>query len=106
MSTNRKQQLLDYLKAEPDSSFLLFALAKEYETEQKTSEAIITYETLLVKNPNYTGAYYHLGKQYVLSEQTQKAIEIYLKGIEICKSTGATHDASELRAALEDLTDY
>ncbi len=104
MSTDRKAKIISFLEKDPDSSFLLFALAKEYEADLNTTLAIHTYERLLSIHPTYTGAYYHLGKQYELLSDPEKAIGIYQLGISICNQQKAIHDASELRGALENLT--
>ncbi len=103
--SSRKSLLLSLLDKDPKSSFLLFALAKEFEAENNTASAIITYEKLLALDPMYTGAYYHLGKQYILINDLNKARAIYHAGIEICNSVHASHDASELRSALEDINE-
>ncbi len=101
--TNRKSQLVSLLEKDPDSSFLQFALAKEFESEHNTESAITTYERLLASDPAYTGAYYHLGKQYILLNDLEKARATFTKGIAICQAVHASHDASELRSALNDL---
>lgn len=101
---DRKSKIISFLAKDPDSAFLLFALAKEYEADQNPALAIQSYEKLLATNPNYTGAYYHLGKQYELLADNEKAIGIYQQGIVICNQQKAMHDASELRGALENLT--
>lgn len=104
MDHDRKAKLTELLVKDPHSSFLLFALAKEYEALQNTQEAIHTYERLLSHDPDYTGAYYHLGKQYEVLLEIKNAIETYEKGISVCMKLRATHDASELRGALELIT--
>ncbi len=99
----RKDQIKSMLEKEPTSSFLLFALAKEYENENNPALAIRTYLDLLNQNNQYTGAYYHLGKQYEAMGEIGAAVSIFTKGIEICKQVHAMHDASELKSALEEL---
>ncbi|MEP7322753.1 MAG: tetratricopeptide repeat protein [Saprospiraceae bacterium] len=101
METDRKKKILDLLQHDPNSSFLLFALAKEHEADHETAEAINTYEKLIFSDPSYTGAYYHLGKQYELRLEIKDAIEVYEKGIAICLQQKSMHDANELRGALE-----
>ena len=98
MDTDRKSKIILLLSQDPDSGFLLFALAKEYEYESDHQSAIGTYQRLLSKDPFYTGAYYHLSKQLI-------AIETIHKGIDICLQAKAQHDASELRGLLEEITD-
>jgi tetratricopeptide (TPR) repeat protein len=75
MNKDRKARLLELLTKDPKAPFLLFALAKEYEAGQNTLEAIRIYNQLLSVDPNYTGAYYHLGKQYEQLSDVQQAIQ-------------------------------
>ncbi len=104
MANERKEKIITFLSKDPESSFLLFALAKEYESDGETEAAIATYIKLLDSNVGYTGAYYHLGKQYELLADNEKAIAIYKQGMVICHQHKALHDASELRGALDNLT--
>lgn len=105
MDTDRKSKIIQLLSQDPASGFLLFALAKEYEYESDHATAIETYQKLLSNDPFYTGAYYHLSKQLIAIDDHQAAVETIHKGIDICLQTKATHDASELRGLLEEITD-
>ncbi|HNR06822.1 MAG TPA: tetratricopeptide repeat protein [Saprospiraceae bacterium] len=100
---DRKETLLRFLEKDPASPFLLFALAKEYETEGNLSASLETYEQLLQADPRYTGAYYHLGKLYERLESPDKAKEVYEHGLVLCRQQKAWHDANELQGALNDL---
>lgn len=102
---DRKKNLLEFLEKDPSSSFLKFALAKEYENENNPVKSIELFESLILADPAYTGAYYHLGKQYVKIKETKKAIQVYEAGIAACKLHKAWHDSNELRSALEELTE-
>ncbi|MBK6478830.1 MAG: hypothetical protein IPP04_05210 [Saprospiraceae bacterium] len=105
MDTDRKSKIILLLSQDPDSGFLLFALAKEYEYESDHQSAIGTYQRLLSKDPFYTGAYYHLSKQLIAIDKHKAAVETIHKGIDICLQAKAQHDASELRGLLEEITD-
>jgi uncharacterized protein HemY len=100
---DRKSKIEEFLKQQPDSSFLLFALAKEWEAEQNDENAIATYQQIVRNDPKYTGTYYHLGKIFVQRGEYQMAREIFIQGLEACKLAHAIHDANELQAALDDL---
>lgn len=102
---DRKKNLLEFLEKDPNSSFLRFALAKEYENENNPPKSIEWLEALIRDDPAYTGAYYHLGKQYVKINQPDQAILVYQAGLAACKIHRATHDANELRAALSEISD-
>ncbi|MEO6189631.1 MAG: tetratricopeptide repeat protein [Saprospiraceae bacterium] len=96
---NRKFQLEQMLKDEPNNSFLLFAMAKEYESEMNYLEAIQSLESLRTKDPNYTGLYYHLSAIYRKNNQITEAKSILDTGIEICTKLNAHHDLSELKSS-------
>lgn len=103
MSTDRLKQLLDFYKNAPKDSFLIFALAKEYESLQNISEALAYYLKLEELDPNYIGLYYHLGKLYEVLEENIKAQKTYKTGIVISQEAGDYHAVSELNNALQNL---
>lgn len=102
---DRKKDLMEFLEKDPTSSFLRFALAKEYENENNPRKSIELFEDLIHSDPGYTGAYYHLGKQYLKIREKDQAIRVYQAGLAACRIHHAHHDASELRGALLEITD-
>lgn len=99
MSNTRLDKLQTFLAESPDDSFLLFALAKEYEGTGKAQKALETYLRLQETNEQYIGLYYHLGKLYEQLEQAQPAWDTYCKGMAIAKAEGDQHAYSELAGA-------
>ena len=100
---SRLQQLLSLFEESPKDSFLLFALAKEYESAGNFDEALQKYLTLVEQDENYVGTYYHLAKLYENSDETDKALETYQKGMSIAKKLGDQHSLSELSSAKMNL---
>ncbi len=100
---SRLVQLQTMLKEDPKDSFLLFAVAKEYEKLQDLDQAISYYENLVQNDSKYTGVYYHLGGAYAELDNKEKAIEVYQTGIAICKEVGDQHALSELKSVLMNL---
>ena len=96
----RLQYIQEMLKNEPKDSFLNYALALEYAKINEIKKAIEIIEELLVKDRNYIGAYYELGKYYEQIEQRQAAIGIYKKGIEIAQEQNNKKTLRELNEAL------
>jgi tetratricopeptide (TPR) repeat protein len=108
---SRLLQLQDFLTSQPDEPFLLFAIAKEYEGLGDMQEALKYYLHLQDTDPQYVGLYYHLGKLYVKIDQPEKALETYIKGMEVAKAEKDNHAYSELAGAkmeisFEDDDDY
>ncbi len=100
---NRIDKLKEFLQATPNDSFLQHALALEYIKEDNDSEAKILFETILQREPNYVGSYYHLGKLLERNNNFAEAINIYTKGMLEAKAVKDNHSYNELQAALEDL---
>lgn len=102
MISNRLEMLLGmWNEAKPDS-FVLFALAKEYEAHGNQEEAIFHYEKLKNIDPEYVGLYYHLAAIYAEEGQSEKALTTYDKGIEIATRLGDFHAKSELMNARQN----
>jgi tetratricopeptide (TPR) repeat protein len=98
--SERVQTLRTFLASDPDDSFSRYALALEYRKIGDYEGCMRELEILIKKDPNYVGAYYHLGKAYVLCDDPQKAIQVYNEGIEIATRTSDLHSLKELKEAL------
>ncbi len=105
MTLSRLEQLQQMLKAEPNDSFLNYALALEYAKVKDVIRAIELIENLLSKDENYLGAYYQLGKYYEQIQDIPKAISTYTKGIEVAKKIKNNKAIGELNEALWMLED-
>lgn len=97
-------KLKDYLSANPTDSFLQHALALEYIKLGNDEEARVLFEEILNREPGYIGSYYHLAKLLERIELSDKAIEVYKRGMEAAKKVGDHHAFGELRGAYEELT--
>lgn len=104
-TSDRLQQLFQFLEGSPDDAFILFAIAKEYENLAAEDQALDYYLQLKEKSPDYVGLYYHLGKLYERKEDFEKAIASYDEGMEVAKAQGDRHARSELMGAREYLVD-
>lgn len=88
---------------DPQNSFVLFALAKEYEGEGNPTSAIELMEELRRHDPLYTGLYYHLASLYKQTGQSLKCREVLTIGINVCEAHRQSHDLAELRQFLMNL---
>ncbi len=95
----RLAQLKTFLEATPNEPFLLFAIAKEYESMKDIASTQYYYEKLVGEHPAYVGTYYHLGKFFERQENTSAAIAIYKKGMEIALAQKDRHAHGELATA-------
>ncbi|MEQ8707095.1 MAG: tetratricopeptide repeat protein [Phaeodactylibacter sp.] len=105
MNDTRLKQLKALLKEDPGSSFIQFAIAKEYEKYEQWAQACTAYETLTTNDPDYVGTYYHLGKLYEKLNRPADAFQTYKTGMEAAKRAGDQHALSELAGAKLTLGD-
>jgi tetratricopeptide (TPR) repeat protein len=99
----RLKQLLSLIEQNPKDSFVLFALAKEYESSGDLEKSLEHYLSLVNIDANYVGAYYHLAKLYETLNQFPKALETYDTGMAIAKKLQDQHAWSELSSAKMNL---
>ncbi|HEX5625801.1 MAG TPA: tetratricopeptide repeat protein [Saprospiraceae bacterium] len=99
----RKDQLLALLTESPEDSFLLFALAKEFEKEMEFTSAVGRYQRLIIQDPSYLGAYYHLGQLFIRIGDRDQARSTFQQGISKSLELNDLHARSELQAALREL---
>ena len=105
MTKSRQQQIEEMLKTEPSDSFLNYALALEFAKSDDLKKAIELIELLLLRDANYLGAYYQLGRYYEQTGQLQNAINSYKKGILIAQQQKDRKTLGELNEALMALQD-
>lgn len=109
MTANRLSTLLALLGESPHDSFLLFAIAKEYEKIGDKELALQYYQRLQRDDPDYVGTYYHLGKLYEQLQDPPAAFRTYTAGMDIARQLLDQHAYSELagaRLALGDEDDF
>lgn len=97
--------MLQLLETAPADSFVLFAVAKEYENAADTAGALEYYQKLHAADPGYVGLYYHLGKLHEQMQNPDEAIATYKEGIETARRASDFHALSELQGALLNLED-
>src|SRR5579862_1838593 len=106
MQSSRLDKLLEFFQNEPEDAFLQYALATEYLRLNDTDNALLYYEKLVNKHPDYVGTYYHLGKLYEALNRKPDAIKIYEKGMEIAKNKRDNHAFAELQVVYQEATGF
>lgn len=98
MNSQRLQKLEKFYKEEPDNTFIIYALAMEYE-KIDLSQALQYYEQLLDNHPEYLPTYYQVAHIYWEDEDIEKANEVFLKGIALAEKQKNEKTLHELKAA-------
>jgi Tfp pilus assembly protein PilF len=101
---DRIEKLQQFLRENPGDSFVQHALALEYIKLGNDGEAKHHFESLLARDPAYTGSYYHLARLLQRNNDADAAIKVYERGMEETKKAGDNHAYGELRSAYEELT--
>ena len=99
----RIEKLKAFLAQNPADSFVQHALALEYVKLNRDDEARKEFESLLARDENYVGSYYHLAKLLERMNKTEDAIACYEKGLQVARDIKDNHSYNELQAAYEDL---
>lgn len=103
MNQERLKQLQNLLESSPNDSFLLYAIAKEYENLKRTEEALQGYRQLTELHPDYVGTYYHYAKLLEEEEEFTAALEVYQSGMAVARQQGDLHALGELSNAKTNL---
>jgi Tfp pilus assembly protein PilF len=101
---DRVSKLKEFLLVSPADSFLQHALALEYIKLGDDEQAGDLFQEIINREPGYIGSYYHLAKLLERLGETDKAVEIYKKGMEEARKAGDNHAYGELKGAYEELT--
>lgn len=99
----RREMLEEFLAADPNDSFSRYALALELEKEERTTEAIAQLQEVLARDTNYVAAYYHLGRMLARAGDTDEALTIYRRGLDVAAKAGDQKTRSEIQEAIEML---
>jgi Tfp pilus assembly protein PilF len=99
----RIEKLKAFLVQNPADSFVQHALALEYIKLGENDEARELFESILSRDENYIGSYYHLAKLLERTGEKEQAITWYEKGMKMAKTAGDNHAYNELQGAYEDL---
>ncbi|MEX2573204.1 MAG: hypothetical protein WD317_02865 [Balneolaceae bacterium] len=105
MSENKKniQRLAGYVSKNPDDSFSKFALALELLKNNQGGKALVLFESIYERDPDYLGIYYHLGKLYQDLHRGIKAETCFREGIDLAEKQNERQTLSELKEALRML---
>ncbi len=102
MNEQRLSMLKKFTDEEPNDPFNWYALANEYlaESPEKAKEY---FDKLLIDFPDYLPTYYHAAQVYIDLIEDEKALSIYVQGIELAKKQQNPKALRELSAAHQNL---
>lgn len=98
---NRIEIFKQMLASDPENTFVLFGLAKEYEKIGEYRMVIELLEKYLSLTEDEGNAYGVLANAYAQIGEREKAKEIYQKGIEVSLAHGHPSMASDYQMTLD-----
>ena len=100
---SRLAQLQKFLEEEPADAFTHYAIALEYVSMGKFSEATEKLEEVIALDPHYVAAYHQLGLLLVRMNNKRDAIMAFEQGIRIAENVGDAHARSEMEDAIDGM---
>lgn len=98
-----RSRLEGMLAAGHDSALLRFSLGTEYLREGDAVNAQVHLEQAVAQKPDYSAAWKLLGKASAEGGDTEKAMRVFTRGIEIAEQQGDIQAAKEMRVFLKRL---
>ncbi len=97
---SRLSELETLLDQNPDDPFIIYALAREYEQNMATMQALLMYEHLVTDHPAYVATYYHYAKLLFSLGNKNEAINLLEKGVVQGTAEKDMHAVSEMKGML------
>jgi tetratricopeptide (TPR) repeat protein len=100
---NKRLQMLEKMTASGQAdAFAWYALALEYRREDRTDDALRTFERLRADHADYLPMYLMAGQMLAESDRNDDARGWLEQGIQLAREQGNGKALGELEAALED----
>ncbi len=100
---SRREQLEAMLAAEPEDTFLRYALAMELKNDEEFAASEQLFRDLMRDQPPYVPAFFMLGQQLAGQDDTEKAKIVLQNGIAEARKQGDLHAAAEMTELRQSL---
>lgn len=99
------EQILEMLKTDPESDFLLYTAGLEYQASGQFLLAENYFRKLYELHPEYLPLYYQFGKMLWETGKGEEAKALFLKGISLSRVQKNLRTERELQQLLEEVSD-
>jgi tetratricopeptide (TPR) repeat protein len=99
----RREKLEEMLKAEPEDTFLRYALALELDKEGDHDHSLALLTGLIEGSPPHVPAFFMAGQQLARLSRIDKARDVLRAGIEEARQQQNQHAAGEMSEFLASL---
>ncbi|MDQ3017172.1 MAG: tetratricopeptide repeat protein [Bacteroidota bacterium] len=98
---SRLAELETLLDQNPDDPFIIYALAREYEQNMATMQALLMYEHLVNQYPDYIATYYQYAKLLYTAGNKKEGIRLLQAGVEQGIIAKDMHAVGEMKGMLQ-----
>ena len=100
---SRREQLESMLADSPSDTFLRYALAMEWASEESHERSLEIHQGLMKDEPPYVPSFFMSGQQLAELDRIEEAIEILKQGIQQAEIQNNLHAAGEMRQFIDSL---
>jgi len=105
MNNERLNQLLQFLREDPNDPFNIYCLANEYKNTDP-SKALNFYQDLLLNHAQYLPTYYHAAELYINNDDINEAEKVIANGIILAIEQNDQLALRELRNMQNNLLEF
>ena len=102
--TDRMDQLLKMLAADPADAFCLYGVAMEFSKRGDCAKAIEYFDRTLIADPNSSYAYFHKAKAQEAAGAMDEARRTLQTGKSVAERNGDAKAANEIAGFLEEIS--
>ncbi len=100
---SRREQLETMLAADPQDTFLRYALAMELDSQGEHEPSLAMFDELIRSEPPYVPAFFMSGQQLAKLERIEEARAVLAAGIDQARTQGDLHAAGEMTEFMASL---
>lgn len=101
---SRREQLEKMLAETPTDTFLRYALAMEWDSEEEHERSLELHRGLMAETPPYVPAFFMAGQQLAKLDRIDEAQQMLTAGIAQAHQQGNAHAAGEMQDFLASLS--
>ncbi|TAN23880.1 MAG: tetratricopeptide repeat protein [Acidobacteria bacterium] len=105
MAVNRREQLEEFLRHNPNDAFARYGLAMELMHRGESEAALVQFAQLQQQHPNYPAGFQQAGQLLLSLGRNGDAKTVLQRGLQAAATAGDRHAASEIQGLLDELAD-
>lgn len=105
MAVNRRAQLEEFVRQNPNDAFARYGLAMELMRSNESEAALSQFAQLQQQHPAYPAGFQQAGQLLLSLGRNNDAKLVLERGLQAAAAAGDAHAASEIQGLLDELAD-